>query len=567
MARESGVIKKKWKGRLPVALVFPNRYSLGMSNLGFQLIYELLNARDDVVCERVFYDPASPPLSVESNHPLSDFPIILFSVSFEDDFPNIVKIIDGGGLEPLAAQRSGSNLVAPGNPLLIGGGVATFINPEPLAPIFDMIVIGEAEPVLPQVFDYLLTAVGSQGKDVLLSTMASTLAGCYVPSLYEPDYNPDGTFAGFHAAPGVPERVAKMVHGKTEVAGHSTILSPDAEFANIYLTELGRGCSRGCRFCAAGFVYRPPRLWDSKAIIGAMGERPAESGRVGLLGMEMAQASDLQAVSEYLLKESCALSFSSLRADVITPTILKLLGQSSLKSAAIAPDGPSERLRRVISKHITEEDVIQAATALVRAGIRNLKLYFMIGLPTEEEEDLDEMVSLIRKVHREIGAIGRGRGRLSELVLSVNSFVPKAWTPFQYYGFATVPVLKRRIKFLRKAISGMKNIKMTVDNPDRAFFQATMARGDRRVGEALVAMARTTRNWRHVLKELGVDPSFYAERPRPETEIFPWEIVAHGIKRRYLWKEYMDALEAKPSKGCEIRTVAGCKRCGVCRDK
>lgn len=565
-AQETGSIKKKWKDKLPVALVFPNSYQLGMSNLGFQLIYKILNSCDEIVCERVFLPSHTKPLSIESNRPLADFPVILFSISFEMDFPSVVAILDMAGFEPLAENRAMDQKIGPENPFVIGGGVATFINPEPLAPFFDLLVMGEAEPVLPAIITRLLKQQGLLIKSALLEEIAQQVPGCYAPAYYEPNYNDDGTFNSFSISAGFPVKIQKIRAEEQSEAGHSAILTPDTEFSNIFLTELGRGCSRGCRFCAAGFVYRPPRLWSSDTIIRAIDKRPAGTDRVGLLGMEMAEPDDLEKITTYLLKESCALSFSSLRADRIDSALLKLLGKSVLKSSAIAPDGCSERLRRVISKNITEDDLLSAAESLVLVGVKNLKLYYMIGLPTETEDDLAEMARFLKVIHQRVTEIGRARGNLSDIILSINSFVPKAWTPFQFFGFVPVQELKAKIKYIRKMLAGIANLRISVDNPDKAFFQAVMARGDRRVGRALVEISRQEKNWRQVLLEQNIDPGFYACRSREKDELFPWEIIDHGIKKNYLWKEYQMALKDEPSRGCGIAGPEKCGRCGVCND-
>ena len=562
LASEKGTQRKKWKGRLPVALIFPNRYGLGNSNLGFQIVYALVNSLPGFVCERFFYQDNQPPVSLESGRPLRDFPILLCSLSFEQDFFNLLALLFAGGIEPLAEKRSaGANRFRPGQPLVIGGGVASFINPEPLAPFVDLFVVGEAEPILSQLMAHLAERLTGEKPEELLRGIVRLFSGCYVPRFYTMHYGEGGVLTSIEADPEVPVRVRRLVLDKSPVAGHSQLLSPEAEFADLFLTELGRGCSRGCRFCAAGFVYRPPRLWSAESIIAALAERPEDIKRVGLLGMEMARSEDLARIADYLLGEGCALSFSSLRADAINGELYHLLAQSRLKSAAIAPDGGSERLRRVINKGISEQDVLSAAEALARAGIHHLKLYFMIGLPTETEDDLAELLFLTDKVRKTLLGVGRETGRLGNITLSVNSFVPKAWTPFQFHGFAPLPALKNSIKFLRKGVAGMANTRMVVDQPGNAFYQAVLARGDRKVGLALYAMLQGKQNWRQTLLGCGINPEDYAMRQRGQEECFPWEIIDHGINRQYLWAEYRKALEEKSTIACD---TSQCRRCGVC---
>ncbi|MBW2465769.1 MAG: radical SAM protein, partial [Deltaproteobacteria bacterium] len=356
---EKGSIKKKWKNKIPVALIYPNNYSLGMSNLGFQLVYHLLNRDYSVVAERVFLpESATMPLSVESGRPLADFPFLFFSVSFEQDYRNLVLLLELAGIPSPAAQRAKkseniSALAAGDQPLVVAGGVTAFMNPEPLAFFVDLFIIGEAEPILPQVMSLLKTGIGKD-KNSLLLKAATGIPGCYVPSLYKTEYNEDGrlvTTGPVGDSPAVPARIKKIIMDSPgDLASHSKILSPAAEFSDLFMTELGRGCSRGCRFCAAGYIYRPPRLWKAETIINAVASRPSGCSRIGLLGMEMAQPEDVSSIADYLADKSCSLSFSSLRADIISSSLTDLLGQSNLKSVAIAPDGGSERLRRVINK-------------------------------------------------------------------------------------------------------------------------------------------------------------------------------------------------------------------------
>jgi radical SAM superfamily enzyme YgiQ (UPF0313 family) len=430
-----------------------------------------------------------------------------------------------------------------------------------LAPFVDLFVVGEAEPILPQLMAHLADHLTAEEPEALLRKIVREFSGCYVPRFYTMHYGKDGILKRIEPDPEVPSRVRRLVLEESPVAGHSKLLSPEAEFANLFLAELGRGCSRGCRFCAAGFVYRPPRLWSAESILAGLAERPQDIKRVGLLGMEMARSEDLARIAEYLLGEGCALSFSSLRADAISSELCHLLAQSRLKSAAIAPDGGSERLRRVINKGISEQDVLCAAEALARAGINHLKLYFMIGLPTETEDDLAELLLLTDKVRQTLLGVGRETGRMGNITLSVNSFVPKAWTPFQFHGFAPVTALKKSIKFLRKGVAGMANTRLVVDQPGNAFYQAVLARGDRRVGLALYAMLQSGQNWRQAMRGYGVDPEEYAMRQRGQEELFPWEIIDHGIDRHYLWAEYQKALAEKSTIACD---TTQCRRCGVC---
>ncbi|MFO7605158.1 MAG: radical SAM protein [Desulfurivibrionaceae bacterium] len=559
--RERGSWKKSWKGRLPVGLLFPNTYGVGMSNLGLQLVYELVNQNPDLVCERIFLpDGEDKPLSVESSRPLADFPVILCSISFEQDIPSLVRMLISAGLEPLAEERQEAGIES-GRPLIIGGGVCCFINPETVAPFFDMLVIGEAEPVLPAILERLSAAGKNLDRRELLRRMAVELPGCYVPRFYHFKYGPDQILREIEVEPGIPRRVKRLGIEAPEVAGHSAVLTPAAEFADLYMVELGRGCSKGCRFCAAGFVYRPPRLWSGSAIVSAIEERPEGADKIGLLGMEMVRSGELQKVAERLLLDGCQLSFSSLRADVIGDSLLTLLAGSGLKTVAIAPDGGSERLRRVINKGISREDVLRGAEKLVKAGIVNLKLYFMIGLPTEIDADLDEMAKLVTEVREIMNIPGRARGRLSTLILSINPFVPKAWTPFQYQPFAGVNLLKKKLKYLRQALKGVANLKIMGENPNNAFLQAVLARGDRRLAPALIELATVGGNWRQAMRKNGINPEHYALRSRDRFELLPWEVIDHGIKGDYLWAEYQRALAGRATGPCE---TSRCRRCGVC---
>ena len=562
---------------MPVALIYPNTYALAVSNLGHQLVYNLLNDFSDIVCERFVYPSDKEPFrSLESNRPLSDFPVVFGSISFEDDYPRLVALLAAGGVEPFAKDRSSD--IKAGSPLVILGGVGVFMNPEPLAPFADVMVIGEAEPVLPSLVAKIrdLFAKGNDRHDFLLDTGRS-LVGCYVPSLYSFQFGEDGRVLSIDHEAGLPDRVTKVVAGQMDIASHSRLLSPEAELG-MFMTELGRGCSMGCRFCAAGFIFRPPRRWNVETILNGLNECPEEMDRVGLLGMEMTGQDVLDRISDYLEQNACSLSFSSLRADRISNKLLSLLSRSGLKSVAIAPDGCSERLRRVINKGLTAKDLLTAAEKLVGAGIVNLKLYVMVGLPTETEDDLEEMVSLIKQLQKQILPIGKKRGRVSEITLSVNSFVPKPWTPFQYVSFGgfdsetssqsrdegkAVMALKGKIRYLRKGLSGVANLTIKVDRPERVLQQAVYGRGDRRLGPVLLDIGVHGLSFKQAMKKQGLTPWEYAIRPRNNTEQFCWDVIDHGIRKDYLWQEFLRSMEEKPTVSCD---PSRCKRCGVCNE-
>ncbi|MDD2464553.1 MAG: radical SAM protein [Desulfobulbus sp.] len=572
LIEEIGTLRKKWKDQLPVALLYPNTYPVAVSNLGYQLVYTLLNQMAGVVCERFVYPEQGEGLrSLESSRPLSDFPLVFGSISFEHDFPRLAAMLAAGGIPPFAADRASS--ISAGDPLVVLGGVGVFMNPEPLALFADLMVIGEAEPVLETLMSHLQDYAGTD-RGTLLTQIATALPGCYVPGFYHLSYDEQGAVEKIEVDPGIPARVLKVIAPEMAQAAHSTLLSPEAELG-MYMVELGRGCSRGCRFCAAGFIYRPPRLWSAESILAGLEDRPPQMHRIGLLGMEMVSEETVDKISGYLQSHGCALSFSSLRADRITEKTLQLLAASELKSVAIAADGASERLRHLINKGLREEDLLSAAERLVGAGIFHLKLYVMIGLPTETEHDLEELIQLVEKLQERILPIGRERGRVSELALSINCFVPKPWTPFQYCAFggledeqtkeenveSALSGLKKKIRFIRQGLAHLSNLHLKFDHPEQALQQAVFSRADRRIGPALLDIGIGKSSFKQAMRQHNLEPWQYAIRSRTELEPMCWEVLDHGIRAGHLWQEYQRALAGKYTRPCE---PAVCRRCGVC---
>jgi len=557
-ATEIGTIRKAWRGRIRFALVYPNRYHLGMSNLGFQSVYRLLNNYDHVVCERAFLPDAdlkgqSPLRTLESRRRLTDFDIIAFSLSFENDYPHILAILDTIGLPARSEHRADQD------PLLLAGGVASFINPEPIAAFFDCFLIGEAEVMLPRFIEVFER--GSSKRETLL-TIARDVPGAYVPAFYRVGYQGDGTIAAFEPLEEVPSSIRRTyLNDLGQTATCSAILTPDTAFDRTYLIEVGRGCPHGCRFCSAGFIYRPPRFRPISDLADSIDQGICRTDRIGLVG---AAVSDLPAIGELCEEyrhEDIRISFSSLRADGLSPELLSALRQSKAKTATIAPDAGSERMRKVINKGISEAAILAAADALVANGIPNLKLYFMIGLPTETIDDVESIVRLCKKIKHGFLKASRSRKRIGEITVSLNSFVPKPFTPFQWVAMDEVGTLKKKIQRVKHALKKVPNIRIHSDIPRWAYLQALFSRGDRKVADILQLAHTYKGNWAQTLKATSINPDFYVLRNRDVDERLPWDFIDQGVKKTFLQQEYRRALKALPSPACRVET---CNLCGIC---
>jgi len=558
LAAETGTVRKNWRGKISVALVYPNTYYVGMSNLGYQTVYGLINAFEDIVCERVFVpDDASHMArglrSVESKRSLTDFDIVAFSTSFENDYPNLLSILEAAGLPLRASDRS------PPHPLIIAGGVTSLLNPEPLAPFVDCFLIGEAEALLPAFFGLYRDC---SDRTELLRALAVTVEGAYVPAFYDVTYASDGTIERFRPAQGVPSKVKRAVaEDLSSYNTCSTVLTARTTFGKTYLIEGARGCPHGCRFCAAGYVYRPPRFRTASQLEEALQCAGRQAKSIGLVAAAVADIPSLEAFCAKAIDCRLGISFSSLRADLLTEPLLRALGRTGTKTVTIAPDAGSERLRCVINKGITEKDVLQAVDLVVHAGIPNLKLYFMVGLPTETMSDVDEIVALCKKVKHGFLRASRSKARIGEIVVSLNCFVPKPFTPFQWVPMEDVRVLKDKIRCVKDGLRRVANVKVHADVPRWAYVQALLSRGDRRIALVLAAVKKSESNWPKILKESVVNPDFFVYRQRPLDERLPWDFIDHGVKKAFLAEEYEKALRAEPTTGCH---VGRCKACGVC---
>ena len=555
---EIGTIRKSWHSRVSIALVYPNRYHVGMSNLGFQTLYRLFNSYDHVVCERAFLPEVNGPQAgrlktMESGRPIAAADIIAFSLSFENDYPHLLTILDGAGIPLQTHLRSGDH------PLIIAGGVACFLNPEPIAAFIDCFLIGEAEGILPRFFEIFETGSNKQN---VLKNLARNVPGAYVPAFYQTRYKNDGSLESFEPLEDVPQRIKRI--GLDDLAQESTcssILTPHTTFDKTFLIETGRGCPHGCRFCSAGFIYRPPRFRPIAQLEQSIRQGAQLTDRIGFVGAAVSDLPGIEQLCEKFKDEDIRFSFSSLRADRLTDNLLAALNQSNVKTATIAPEVGSQRMRNVINKGLTENDILNAATTLVENGIPNLKLYFMVGLPTETEADVEAIISLVKQIKHRFLASSRARKRIGTITVSLNSFVPKPSTPFQWAAMDDVSMLKRKIKKIKSALRKVANLRVNSDVPRWAYIQTMLSRGDRKVADILALAHANNGNWAQTLKTVPVNPNFYVHRECKLDEQLPWDFIDHGIKKSYLQKEYQRARQARTSPDCQVET---CRMCGVC---
>ncbi len=568
LAKERGWVKKDWGGRLRVALVYPHVYRVGMSSLGFQWVYHLFNLKDHVVAERAFLPDGhemslyrqtrSPLLSLESQRPLNEFHLIAFSLSFENDYPNILTILELAGLPMISSERKSLF------PLVAAGGVLTFMNPEPVSPFFDFFIVGEVEPQLDSLIEELYDCLEVEtSKEEFLEVLARKIPSIYVPQFYEVSYSDLGTIEKFlPLRQGIATRVKVAKCRSDELAiAYSPVRSPDSEFSDMQLVEVGRGCGRGCRFCAAGFVYRPPRFHGETEVKRFIKENADPGLRWGLVSSALSDYPGLEEMEDFILAQGCSFSVSSLRADSINIDLLEKIKQAGQKTVTFAPEAGSERLRRVINKKLNREHILQAASYVAQVGDLNLRLYFLIGLPTETFKDIEAILDLVKGIKHNLVKIGAPRGKVSRIRLSINCFVPKPFTPFQWFALEQVVTLKERQKWLKKMIGKEGGIQVSFDVPKWAYIQSLLSMGDRRVSRILVLVHRYGGDWKKALKRADVNPDFFVHRSRDLEEFLPWDFLDHGIRKQYLIQEYRRALEGGSSPSCRPDK---CTVCGLC---
>lgn len=511
LKKEKGTIYKDWGGRLPIALVYANTYYIGMSNLGLHVIYRLFNEQPNIVCERVFYHDNGASVSLESQRPLTDFGVLAFSLSFELDYLNLVAMLLRAGI-PLRAEDRDER-----HPLLIAGGPCVTANPEPLAPILDACVIGEGEVVAPSLAQSFRHGL-EVGREDLLKELAH-IPGVYVPRFYDIETE-DEHIMSIRPVPGVPYPVQRQWLADLDAfPAQSVVVTEDTEFGDMYLMEVSRGCRRGCRFCLAGFTYLPMRERSLEGLLATAEEGLKHRRKLGLIGASLSDYSHIDQLVTELRGLGAEISVASLRVDPLPKLLLRALADSGAQTLTIAPEAGSERLRKSIAKGISTGHVMNAVELAAVYDFPHLKLYFMIGLPTETDTDAKQIIDLVRSI----------RARFHRhLTVNISPYVPKAQTPFQLMAMTRRDILEERLRYVKDSL-GPLNVETRAESIRWAEVQGILARGDRRVGQALMSMDGSgLSDWRRAMERTGLKPEMYL-RERWKDEVLPWSTVSAGL--------------------------------------
>ena len=548
LSKEIGYVRKPHANRLRVALIFPNTYFVGMSNLGFQTIYRLFNDDPDIVCERAFLPPkqelaalreaGTRIVTLESQTPVADFDIIAFSVSFEWDYTNVLTMLRLAGVPLRAADRDYKH------PLVVIGGAVTFVNPEPLAMFADVIAAGEGEALVPA----LVEAMSSSSRSEQLKRLAQA-RGYYIPSFYDVEYAADGTIVKYvpREGTGAPPIVRKAALKTTEAVDppSTTIFTPDTEFGSRFLIEVVRGCANLCRFCWAGYNYLPVRAFPTDRILALAQAARAHSSKAGLVSIALCDHPDIEHILRSLRDMGYSISPASLRLDDLTPTIVSILKESGERTLTIAPETGSDRLRRVINKTVTNAEILDSAELIFSSGIESLKLYYMIGLPTEDDDDLVAIRDLTVQFHEIMLKHARPRGRIGRIVASVNPLVPKPGTAYQWLPMERTDVIERKMKRMRALVADIDNVYFNIKSERHSYYQALLSLGDRRIAPAIEQAEANGGQWRKALADAELDGDFYIYRDRTNDAVLPWNIIDGGMKEPFFRAEFEKSTRAE----------------------
>lgn len=536
VGQEEGAVIKDWGGKLPVALVWPNSYRVGMSSLALHILYRLFNDEPDVVCERVFFGdqhiPArnEPIISLESQRPLDEFAAVAFTISYEMDYFNVVQMLRQAGF-PLFTQERDETW-----PLLIAGGPAVYTNPEPLADIFDAIAIGEAEGILPPLID-ALWEVSDAPRPEAYARLAR-VDGMYVPALNQGNQP-------------VPRVWVKDIESTPTV---TQIYSNRTEFGDRTLLEIARGCGRGCRFCMAGYVYRPMREMHLDTVLAAARHGLKHRDRVGLVSAAVSDHSWIDQIAIELRQMGARLTASSMRVDPISEPLIKGLAESGNQTLTIAPEAGSARMRKVINKPQADAQILHAVELAAKYNFPQLKMYFMVGQPTETEADVEAIAQLTLKARE---AFPRN------IAINATPYVPKPHTAFQWAAMMPVETIETRIKYLQDRLNP-NGVTVRSDSPAWAAVEGVLARGDRRLGRVLARMRKINlREWQRALEAEGLNQAEFL-RERQLDEKLPWDSITTGVSKAFFTWDLRRAIRDELTPACP---PAGCLKCNACDEE
>ena len=544
---ETGTIKKEWGGKLPVLLVYPDTYRAGMSNLAVHTVYKTLNELDNVVCERCFWRKGEKdPVSIESKRGVNDFSVIALSVSFETDYINVVDFIKSSHLELYAYKRTYG-------PLIIAGGIAVTLNPEPIAEFMDLCVIGEAEGVVEDIMDIIQKGINSGKDKTSILHELDELEGVYVPLFYNIKYGSNSQIEEIEHAFKKGKKVKRHIAPELNRASSTTIYTNNTTFSGMHLQEVSRGCNYRCRFCISGYAYLPPRHRHIEWLKRDLNVLPETVKRVGIVSPMVTDYPYLKELLDYIHSLGLKASMSSMHVNALMKFDLNKLDISTDQfSAAIAPEAGTYRLRRILNKDLRDEHIFSAVRFLIKHKIKTLKLYFLIGIPTETDEDIKAIGKLILEIK---GIIKSEHGRIQ---VSINPLIPKPFTPLQWIGLITPQEVKNRLRLIREML---RSSDVLIEWERYYLLQGILSRGDRRLSKFLVYLSEANRAINQAIKTSGIDIDYYAFRSRTKDEILPWDFIDYGFKKDFLFTEYKLGMKGIFTPPCN---PASCNICGIC---